>query len=254
MNKGINEGDDTSENAKENISNQSFDNFSQPLAFSSSYGSSHGSISGFNESQNLPVSQPLTSQEGSCCKKHLKYFQKPAKSGKKQIIEDCIIDIHALYSSTHNRYLKPPFSHNILHVCALAICSVSTRQQEVSEVYRFLMACFPYFKIAGQHWKNSLRHSLATCGWFAKSDSPRTAKKGYKYTIRLSKKNCLKCEIKKQCVFDLKTVCEFLIKMGLITLSHEKLAELRQKNREFYTSFPDGIEIEILKNNGAEAS
>ncbi|XP_025018635.1 fork head domain-containing protein FD4-like [Tetranychus urticae] len=205
------------------------------IAFSSSYGSSHGSISGFNESQNLPVSQPLTSQEGSCCKKHLKYFQKPAKSGKKQIIEDCIIDIHALYSSTHNRYLKPPFSHNILHVCALAICSVSTRQQEVSEVYRFLMACFPYFKIAGQHWKNSLRHSLATCGWFAKSDSPRTAKKGYKYTIRL-------------------TVCEFLIKMGLITLSHEKLAELRQKNREFYTSFPDGIEIEILKNNGAEAS
>uniref|UniRef100_T1KMY7 Uncharacterized protein n=1 Tax=Tetranychus urticae TaxID=32264 RepID=T1KMY7_TETUR len=101
---------------------------------------------------------------------------KPAKSGKKQIIEDCIIDIHA------------------------------------------------------------------------KSDSPRTAKKGYKYTIRLSKKNCLKCAIKKQCVFDLTklhyrlsgpTVCEFLINMGLISLSHEKLAELRQKNREFYTSFPD---------------
>ncbi|XP_015785242.1 uncharacterized protein LOC107362655 [Tetranychus urticae] len=235
----------------DNSKNQSFDNFSQPQAFSSSYGSSHGSIGGFNESQNLPASQPSTSQEGSCCKKHLKYFQKPAKSGKKQIIEDCIIDIHALYSSTHNGYLKPPFSHNML--CALAICSVPTRQQEVSEVYRFLMACFPYFKIAGQHWKNSLRHSLATCDWFAKSDSPRTAKKGYKYTIRLSKKNCLKCEIKKQCVFDLTklhyrlsgpTVCEFLINMGLISLSHEKLAELRQKNREFYTSFPDGIKIE----------
>uniref|UniRef100_T1L1S3 Fork-head domain-containing protein n=1 Tax=Tetranychus urticae TaxID=32264 RepID=T1L1S3_TETUR len=155
------------------------------------------------------MDHPMVQSEGSCCKKHLKYFQKPDKSGKKQIIEDCIIDIHALYSSTHNGYLKPPFSHNML--CALAICSVPTRQQEVSEVYRFLMA----YTV----------HS----DWFAKSDSPRTAKKGYKYTTRLSKKNCLKCEIKKQCVFDL-------------TKLHYRLS--RPTKEEFYTSFPDGIKIE----------
>ncbi|XP_053201651.1 forkhead box protein N4-like [Panonychus citri] len=191
------------------ILSSSYENYSQPLVIASQ-SSYHGPSSFYNSSSNYTSNLTQSdsqlsqqSQEGNCCRKHKKYFEKLANKPEKRIDPDFALDVDSLYTSTHNGYLKPPFSHNMSHICALAIYSEPTRQQEVSGVYKFLMECFPYFQDAGQHWKNSLRHSLATCDWFEKSDHPRTAKKGYKYTVTANRMNCLKYEIKKQCITDI---------------------------------------------------
>lgn len=53
------------------------------------------------------------------------------------------------------------------------------------------------------HWKNSLRHSLATCEWFVKSEEHRTEKKGYKWTFNPVKIRCLNIDVERQKIRDL---------------------------------------------------
>ncbi|KAJ7380297.1 Forkhead box protein N1 [Desmophyllum pertusum] len=45
----------------------------------------------------------------------------------------------------------------------------------VSEIYKFMMGKFPYFKTAPDGWKNSVRHNLSLNKAFCKLERPQGA-------------------------------------------------------------------------------
>lgn len=82
-----------------------------------------------------------------------------------------IIDIHAKYvpskdQNYQNRTLKPPYSY--ANLITFAINSSEKRKITLSDIYSWILDNFPYYKDAGNGWKNSIRHNLSLNKCFRK--------------------------------------------------------------------------------------
>lgn len=80
-----------------------------------------------------------------------------------------IVDINAKYVPTkesQNPSVKPPYSY--ANLITFAINSSDKRKITLSEIYSWILHHFPYYKGAGNGWKNSIRHNLSLNKCFRK--------------------------------------------------------------------------------------
>lgn len=74
----------------------------------------------------------------------------------------------------------------------------------VTHIYKFVTECFPYFRTTRTKWQNSVRHNLSHSGYYIKTGTPHTEKKGWNWTVRRETLSRLMDEMAAKQITDLK--------------------------------------------------
>ena len=88
--------------------------------------------------------------------------------------EDRVID-----TGDHSR--KPSLSYPAM--IAMAILSSDSQRILLSDIYRFIMDKYPYYRLEGPGWRNSIRHNLSLNDCFMKAGRAESGK-GHYWTLR----------------------------------------------------------------------
>ncbi|XP_063688258.1 forkhead box protein B1-like [Bolinopsis microptera] len=78
-------------------------------------------------------------------------------------------------SSSHDQ--KP--AHSYVAIIAMAILESSGQKLVLSDIYKYILDKYPYFKNKGQGWRNSVRHNLSLNQCFAKAGRAENGKGNY---------------------------------------------------------------------------
>ncbi|XP_002166230.2 forkhead box protein B1 [Hydra vulgaris] len=81
---------------------------------------------------------------------------------------------------------KPPYSYVAL--CAMAIHSSPYQMMTLSDIYKYIMNKFPFYRKNNKKWQNSLRHNLSFNDCFVKIS--KTSKPGGKGNYWTMHKDC----------------------------------------------------------------